>query len=259
MDLNKPVIVTALYNIGRDKWNNFTQSYGGYCDWMERLLVISCNKVIYTDQSLYDLILSKVKKYDSELEHTKIVVKPLEQLECYQLFYDRLSALMYSEVFKRKIAFDVPEMTKPLYNIIMFNKVSFLEDCATARYFDNDLLLWVDAACFRGDKVDSYIGTWPNKLNFDKITFFSHSSNISIYNPNDHLMSQTRFIQGGCFIVPSMYIRQLTNKVYAKISECIDAGYIGSDEKIFDLCYIDNPSNYKLITCDWRQYYELLK
>ena len=29
----KPVIVTALFDIGRDKWSNFTQSYGGYLDW----------------------------------------------------------------------------------------------------------------------------------------------------------------------------------------------------------------------------------
>ena len=38
MDIKEPVLVTALYDIGRDNWEKFTQSYGGYIHWMERTL-----------------------------------------------------------------------------------------------------------------------------------------------------------------------------------------------------------------------------
>ena len=33
--MKKPLIITALYNIGRDSWNNFTMSYNTYLAWME--------------------------------------------------------------------------------------------------------------------------------------------------------------------------------------------------------------------------------
>jgi hypothetical protein len=38
------------------------------------------------------------------------------------------------------------------------------------------------------------------------------------------------------------------------VFESIDNGYVGSDEKIFDLVYLKNPENYNLVKCGWREY-----
>lgn len=262
MDINKPVIVTALFDIGRDKWDCFDQSYGGYIDWMERLLSFDCNMVIYTDANLCDSIIARRIKYDTDLTKTIVIVKPLEEHKAYQLFYDNLNTLMQSEAFKKKIAFNVPEMTKPLYNIIMFNKAYFLQDCAKENYFDADLLIWMDAACYR-EEIRDYNRPWPNldKINqlANKITFFSHHLEFSIFNRQDHLLSQMRIIQGGCFFVPKHLIDRLSNAVTYHVMDSINRGYIGSDEKIFDLCYLDNKEICQLIQCNWREYYNLFK
>ena len=86
MDLKTPVIVTALYDIGRDKWEKFTQSYGGYIHWMERTLSLDSNIVIYTESKFYEEIKSYRVKYDPDLTKTIFVIEELEELEIYKLY-----------------------------------------------------------------------------------------------------------------------------------------------------------------------------
>ena len=129
MVINNPVIVTALYDIGRDKWEKFTQSYGGYIHWMERTLSLDSKLVIYTQEKFKSEIETYRRKYDTNLDNTIIVIQELEDLEGYKLYNQKLNDLMFSDVFLKKAHFDVPEMNKPLYNVIMFNKVYWIKDC----------------------------------------------------------------------------------------------------------------------------------
>ena len=39
----------------------------------------------------------------------------------------------------------------------------------------------------------------------------------------------------------------------------INQGYIGSDEKVFDLTYIRNKERYHFVKCTWREYYQIFK
>lgn len=261
MDIKTPTIVTALFDIGRDKWDNFNLSYHTYLHWMENLLMIQTNMVIYTDSILYEDIIQMRKKYDTDLAKTKVVIKEVCELEGYTRFGKSIFKVMQSNEFKRNIAFNVPEMTKPMYNIIMFNKLFFLNDCLQHNYFNSDMLIWTDAACYR-EKLD--ILNWPdlnkvNALDNSKITMFTHSNNVNIGEPMHHVLSQVRFIQGGCFLVPINQVKSFVSMFISVVTKCIEAGYVGSDEKMFDLCYTHNQKAFNLIKCNWREYYNLFK
>ena len=177
MDLKTPVIVTALYDIGRDKWEKFTQSYGGYIHWMERTLSLDSNIVIYTESKFYEEIKSYRVKYDPDLTKTIFVIEELEELEIYKLYNGKLENLMFSDDFIKKIQFNVPEMNRPLYNVIMFNKIFWLKHCVDNKYFNNDMVIWADAGGLR-EPLDQYKSViWPdikkiNEINSDKIIFF---------------------------------------------------------------------------------------
>ena len=103
IEIKKPVIVTALYDIGRDKWEKFTQSYGGYMHWFWRTLSLDSEIVIYTQERFNNEILDYRKKYDPEMKKTVIVNQELEELESYKIYNERLEKLMYSETFKNKV------------------------------------------------------------------------------------------------------------------------------------------------------------
>lgn len=264
MDIKQPLLVTALYDIGRDNWEKFTQSYGGYIHWMERTLSLDSNIVIYTQQKFKDEIETYRKKYDSNLDKTILIVQELEELVSYKMYYQKLTDLMFSDVFLNKAHFDVPEMTKPLYNVIMFNKVFWLKDAVENNYFNNDMVLWLDAGGLR-EPVSKYENkVWPNlekinNLDNNKITFFSHNENFDVNDNQFHSLSQIRNIQGTAFLVPSHLINSFTEDVIKTIDESIKSVYIGSDEKIFDITYVKEKSKYNLIKCTWREYYDIMK
>jgi len=262
--IKNPVIVMALYDIGRDKWDNFTMPYDSYLLWMRNTLSLDSNIVIYTEQKFVDKITDYRKEFDPDLKKTIIVIQELQNLDCYKLYYASLCDLMGSDDFKRKIHHDVPEMTKPLYNIIMFNKSYWLKHTKDNKFFNNDLLIWADAGGLREDVSNYKNNAWPcldklNTLDNDKITFFSHHKDINVGHAEYHAMSQARYIQGTCFFVPSYLIDDFVKECDITISQCINNKFIGSDEKIFDLTYLKNPDSYHLVKCTWRTYFDLFK
>ena len=103
--IQTPTIVTALFNIGRDTWDNYQQGYDTYLNWMTSLLMYDTKMVIYTDDILYETILNKRKVCDPNLEKTIIVLKKVEDLESHKMFFSRVEQLMKSEEFKKKVSF----------------------------------------------------------------------------------------------------------------------------------------------------------
>jgi len=264
MVIKTPVIVMALYDIGRDNWDVYNVSYNTYLYWMNNTLSLNAKFVIYTEEKFVERIKGFREKYDPELKNTIIITKPLSELEGYKLYNKRLTDLMTSEEFVGKIDHNVPEMTKPLYNVIMFNKLYFLKNAIDGGYFNGDLFIWADAGGLR-DNISFYENkSWPslNKINQQdnsKATFFCHSQDFDIADREKefYAMSQIRNIQGTAFFMPKDLIDTFIKDFFEVVETCITLGYIGSDEKIFDLSYINNKHKYNLIKCTWREYYKI--
>jgi hypothetical protein len=265
MAIEKPVIVMALYDIGRDLWDHFGLSYNTYLHWMKNTLSLNANFVIYTENKFIEKIKKIRQEFDHNFDKTIIVDIPLENLESYSLYNNELESLMFSDQFIKKVHHpNVPEMTKPLYNIIMFNKLFFLKYTKDKKYFESDLLIWLDAGGLRDDISNYKNVTYPslekiNKLDITKNIFFSHHKDFEIVHKEFHAMSQIRHIQGTAFFIPVQNIDDLLDDFNHIIKECINQGFIGSDEKMFDLTYVKNKSKYQLIQCTWREYFKLFK
>jgi hypothetical protein len=263
--IERPVIVMALYDIGRDNWDHFNLSYNTYLWWMKNTLSLDANFVIFTEDKFKGTIEEYRREFDPNFERTVMVNYPLEKIDSYVRHNERLTNLMSSEEFKGKVHHPhVPEMSQPLYNIIMFNKLDFIKRAKDVGFFNSDFIIWADAGGLRED-ISNYVGKkWPdldkiNGLDNNKITFFSHSQDFNIDNSEFHAMSQIRYIQGTAFCVPSHMVDFLHEEFHKTVDECIDNGYIGSDEKIFDLTYVKDKSKYHLIKCTWREYFNILE
>jgi hypothetical protein len=228
---------------------------------MRSLLYLDTNLIIYTEEKFKEEILKYRREVDPTLEKTILIEQPLESIEGYKTFYEPLTTLMGSDDFKRKIQFDVPEMTKPLYNVVMFSKLFYILDSYKKNLFDADLYVWADAGVLREDNPRKNI-KWPdidkiNKLDNNKVTFFCHHDYVSILDYQSHSFSQMRFIQGGSVFVPKNCVENVTEVFKNVALESISKGYAGSDEKIFDFVYLTNPSSFNLIKCGWREYIDL--
>jgi hypothetical protein len=262
--IENPAIVTALFDIGRDKWSNYGLSYHTYMMWMRNLLLFDSKMVIYTEEKFEGFIKEQRSIVDPNLEKTIIVIDVIENLDSYKLFYDKVSTLMNQDNFKNKIHFNVPEMTQALYNIVIFNKPYFIKNSIENKHFDSDMFIWCDAGVLRNDNPEIKRG-FPNveKINQkynDKITFFSHHEEFSVPDRPFHLLSQFRYIHGGCFFVPNNgVIYSFIKHFITLIQNHLDLEFVGSEEKYLDFCYLDNKENYNIIKSDWRQYFDIFK
>lgn len=264
MVINKVAIVMALYDIGRDNWDDFNLSYNTYLFWMRNTLSLDSNFVIYTENKFIDKIIDIRKEFDPSLEKTKFVILPLKELDAYKRYNNKLEKLMFSDEFKKKVHHSVPEMNKPLYNVIMFNKLDFIKHAKDKGYFDADMFMWADAGGLRDDISNYKNIIYPsldkiNMLKDDKIILFSHRPDFEISDKEFHALSQIRYIQGTAFFVPKKCVDEFLFDFNVTVNECINSGYIGSDEKIFDITYIKNKTKYTLIECTWREYFKIMK
>jgi protein YibB len=263
MDIKKTAIVTAIFDIGRDKWDNYVMSYHTYLWWMRNLLYLDTNLIIYTEEKFKNDILNYRKEVDPKLDKTILIIEPLEKIDGYKKFYGPLNNLMSSAEFKSKIQFEVPEMIRPLYNVVMFAKLFYIRDAARKNLFDADLYAWADAGVIRNDKPTMNL-KWPdiqkiNELDNNKVTFFCHHPYVRVDRTRymDHALSQMRYIQGGAVFVPKKCVDDVCDIFEKTALECIANGFVGSDEKIFDFTYLTNPDNYNLVKCGWREYIDL--
>lgn len=257
--MKKPLIITALYDIGRSKWKTYHMANDTYLAWMQNTLDINCEMVVFTEPKLEGRIREMRSSIDPNNEFTTWVINNVEDLEMYKAWNYQLSLLMSSNEFKSKVDHPhVPEMSQPLYNIIMFNKVSFLKSALDLKP-DSTHLIWLDAGGIR-ENIDSSVG-WPNldKLADDTVTHFSHNVPFTISDSEWHALSQVRNIQGTAFICPSFLIDWFKNEIHKTIDQCLNDGFIGSDEKIFDITYLKDPKRFTLIQQNWREYYDWLK
>lgn len=261
MEIKKTVIVTALFDIGRDKWDSYGLSYHTYCWWMRSLLCLDTTMIIYTEDRFNEEIIKYRKEVDPLLENTTIILQSINELDAYKIFYTPLKTLMESNDFNKLIQFKVPEMTKPLYNVVNFSKLFYILDSYRKNIYDADLYIWADAGVIREDNPYKN-KKWPNldlinKLDNTNVTFFCHHDYVSVMDYKSHTLSQSRFIQGGSFFIPKQCVESVCDRFKTIALECIQNGYIGSDEKVLDFVYLDNPTSFNLIKCGWREYIDL--
>lgn len=254
---------TLFFDIGRGEWNNFTLHSNTYMFWFRNLLSLDINLYIETEEKFVDVITENRKKYDPEMKKTIIKVRKLQELEAYKKFNSKLEELMFSEEFKSKAHHDVPEMTKPLYNVLMFNKLCTLQNAIEENPFDTEYFSWVDTGFIRDEKWPINNRDWPDmkalNLKPDQIRFFCINDQIegNLTDKEFHCMSQIRFLKGTIFFLHKDCLPWLLYTFDKNVNFCLENKFIGSDEKIFDLCYLDSPESFEIVKCDWRQEFHL--
>lgn len=257
--------VTALYYLERDKWEHsgFGKNIDRYKWWLPNILSLNTNLIIFTDDHYYNHIIETKKKFESDSRKLTVIKIPLEQLEMYVKYKDSITQVMNSADFKASIAFDtVAEMLYPLYNVLIYNKVSFVKEAATLDPYNSTHYFWVDVGAFRGNIVEYYNVSWPTKKEYfhDKVVFFSHYGwDYNLDDQKKHFLSQTRVVHGGYFIMPKQLIDAIKELVEGVLVEVLRDGYIGSEEKAFDLICKRHPEYFELVKAGWFEFYNLTK
>jgi len=254
-------LVTALYDIGRSAWNpTFKRPNDQYLRYLSNILSLDSNIVIYVQQKNYENVLNLRKLKDPDLKKTKIVVTRFSELECFQKFYDKTRNVMNSDAFKsRLIESHTPESKYPEYNIINFNKVSFLEQEIKYNTFNSDYFMWIDAGFYHDKFPSEYLNiTYPNPekikvLDDNKVHFLSMDSQIEL----DSYFSPKVTIAGSMFAGKAEPLLKLKDLCYSVIEDFLNDNAMNDDQTVYAFAYKKNKELFNLTQGTWFDNFKL--
>jgi protein YibB len=250
-------IVTSLYDIGRGKWDNvFRRSHEEYLKYFENVLLLDCNIIIYIDEKDLNTVQIFRSKIDPTFKKTKIVLSPFTKLEAFEKFYLKCNKVMNSDFFiKNRWENHTPEMIYPEYNIINFNKVSFLEKSIQDNWFNSEYFIWMDAGFYHSKFPQEYrYKQYPdvNKIKIlddNKIHFLTLTEEIELKSYFDPRVS----ITGSMFAGKAQPILKLKKLCFETIEEFLNSNAINDDQTIYAFSYMKDPNLFNLQKNDWFQ------
>lgn len=250
-------IVTSLYDIGRGSWNNlFQRSYQEYFKYFKNILSLDCNMVIYIDEKDYDTVKTLRSEIDPFFKKTKFNINSFINLEAFQRFYLKSKNVMNSSDFlKKRFEHHTPEMVYPEYNIINFNKVSFIEQTIKENLFSSEYFIWMDAGFYHSRFPQEYcLKQYPDPekikiLDDNKVHFLTLSDQVELSSYLDPRVS----ITGSMFAGKAEPLLQLKTLCFDVIDEILNANAINDDQTIYAFAYQKNPDLFNLMQGDWFQ------
>jgi hypothetical protein len=259
-NINQPLLTlsTCYYNI-KSKFSSTK-----YLFWANNLLsfVDKFNLVIYTDRESFSLLKilfvnnsAIAKKINFKI---KIIIKPLEDFVGYKYKNNWIHNHETSGL-------ELHQNTDWKLNMLWCEKVHFVNETITNKYFNTPFYGWCDIGYFRNrpnDTNTNILTEWPNPFKLFALTKEIHyacvENNLDIYTsllvgirnnyknieqkqqPTNKLLNTC--IAGGFFIIRPHIIKGYAAIFDTKLKYYFDNGYIVKDDQTILLdCIATNP------------------
>ncbi|GMS80039.1 hypothetical protein PENTCL1PPCAC_2214 [Pristionchus entomophagus] len=253
-------VVTALMDIGRGEWFEYRRPLEKYHSYMENVLSLKVNMVIFTDHSSVDF----VHKYRAEMGLT-------HKTKVYNITLDDLPLARYHFHAQKIIEDELktpelwrkwdpqmqkhPEAKSPEYDILVNSKTFFLYNATLEDPFSSDWFVWLDAGYGHGDQTpfpvdNNWRPQFPRrKISVIKVTpDHDKMSNWSL----DKLYRQNWSVISGGFLAGERHaIGQLHTLVHRKFVELINMDRVDDDQTVLVLVIQSHPHLFNVIHGDW--------
>lgn len=232
-------------------WYHFKAKFdfSVYAPWIRNMLsnVHTYNLVIYTDEA--SCAAFDFNAYAAVNPRIHVVIKPFESFRNYALKDMWIENHEKNGLLNKLVDWRV--------NALWSEKVHFVHETATQKYFDTDYYGWCDIGYFRGRTTQPYLDMtmsqlrgWPNPdkiaaLKSDKIYYGCVNNDwaqiehcIQIVNdPTQTLDSRMDFIAGGFFMLHKTKTEWWATAYDAKLHEQLSQGRtVKDDQQIIAHC-----------------------
>ena len=149
-------VVTALYDIGRDKFDA-DRTMEDYLHWFGKTLALNVPMVIFTQEKYKDFITQHRDAHD-----TKIIVMPLQETPYYK-YKDKMDHVLESAHYRTKMQdTNRIECKMSLYSILQYSKFEWLNVAAQQDHFNTPYFFWLDAGGSRFFQDLDPSKPWPS-------------------------------------------------------------------------------------------------
>ncbi|NBU97423.1 MAG: hypothetical protein EBS19_04255 [Spirochaetia bacterium] len=136
-------IVTSLYNV-KELQREDGRNWEDYVKWFSQTLKIKCPFIVFTDESLVDL----VNEVRQDLP-TEIIVESLDKIPYFHL-KDSIQEVIDSEFYKENMSdTNRIECKNSMYSVIQYSKFKWLKKATEINPFNSKFFFWLDAGANR--------------------------------------------------------------------------------------------------------------
>ena len=244
-------IVTAFFDINRGEWNAYNRGADTYFENAKNLLSVPDNMVIFIDEKYRQ----RVESIRPSGSNTLIISMKIEDLWWYK-YTPIIEKIMNSEQFKNGLINPMcPEVSKPLYDVLMYNKTKFLRQVIEQNPFKSDRFVWCDFGIHQhmfypymagkpllkygvGDKLRFLCRDLPQKSDLEITTFFKQNAN--------------RFA-GTMFTGDSQHLLELDEFMTRDILSAFSQNVVDCDQNFFSNIFLQHQDMFSLYFGDWNQ------
>lgn len=206
-----------------------------YINWMNNLISIvnNFNLVIYTDEASSEFINTNNNPL------IKIVIKPIDQFYCYQHKNAWIKNHEQNSLLNNMSGWEL--------NMLWSEKINFVFETASRKYFDTEFYGWCDIGYFRNRPKDTSISllhSWPSNdkieaLDKTKVHYACVNNNKLFVNHLCRLVfshceipPNQVSVAGGFFILHKTLAEWWKTTYYAKLNEFFENGLLVKDDQI---------------------------
>lgn len=246
-------VVTGFFDIGRGEWDRYNRKLEEYFIYFENTLKLKVNMVIFIESKHYEFV-KDIR--DTILNVRTIICKmEIEELYMYQ-HLDRITDIQNSPNFALNHPNPTaPEICKPLYNVVVCNKMDFLQK-ATEIDKESQYFIWLDAGYTHGNINMSVLHWNPTNLFEckDKICMICLQDISRVSDDPKEFFEQYKDVIIGGFI--SGYrdtISKVRDMYYDLVEELYDLEIKDDDQYYSTMLAKRNPELYQLY---WGRWYD---
>lgn len=250
--MGKITIVTAFFDIGREKMRNFERGREHYLKYFSFWAGIQNDLVIYTDEQMA----GKVKKIRADfnlLEKTKvIVIEDIFQIES-DIYLKMKKVLSSPDVISNRKHTGYPEAYSAEYNYVTYLKPWFVKN-AIKSYDLEGLITWMDFGYNHGgalyDRREDFNFLWEYEFS-DKIHLFSIKklNELPVF---DIVKKMPVDMSAGIIIAPERYWEFLYESFRISIQSLMNCDMVDDDQTLLIMSYRRRKENFEIhIIEDW--------
>jgi len=237
-------VITALYDIGRDK-NGDGRTIEQYLNWFAKTLQLNVPMVVYTEEKFKDFVLKNKHK------NLKLVIKPLSEIPYYK-YNDKIISILNDKEYRSKIVDpNRVECNLSLYNIIQYSKFEWIAEAIQEKYFDTDYYFWMDAGCSRFFENINVSNIWPanyNILNLNKFNIQGNSNTVfyKINNIDEYIWDSNCILVGTLFGGSKQICLNMANDVKILFENYLKKNIVNNEQIILGQLFKKNPDQFNV-------------
>jgi hypothetical protein len=238
--MGSAVVVTALFDIGREKFGD-GRSTDQYLSWFEKTLELKSRMVIYTEEKFRSFIEER-----RDPKHTKIKIQNLEEIPMYK-HREKIGQILRDPGYLSKIKDNSRiECRLDLYNVIQYSKFGWIQE-EIKEGSSSDFYFWMDAGCSRFFSDADLSQSWPNLKNIDPDKFIIQG-NINTSQIYPSMDIEKYKWDNNCILVGTLFggkgdavsiVSDLTVKILEE--EMLENGMVNNEQIALAILFKRNP------------------